>query len=173
MSKRQLEELRKELFNNWVKQLEEIENGVQAQSKASMVDPETIEEISELLRKISHYIQNLNSAFYMALQSQEEFYQNYNSVYSLIETLKNTIRDIGNQEPDSPLLEEYQKKIDENKDLLEVLTWVKEILGLPRSKKRIKAWKKADRGVINKPFYPFLHLQKMVIETKDYIEENL
>lgn len=173
MAKKKIKELSKELFEYWVKEFEEVETDLQNKLRNSMVDPEVTQESLDLLRGISRYIQNLNSSLQMALEDRHQFYRTHDSALFLDKTFRENIEKIKEQEPDSDLIETYGKKLEDNRPLLEILTWVKLSLELPRSKKRYKAWKKVDRGIINKPFYPFLCLQKMLQTAKEYIQENL
>lgn len=173
MAKKHLLKLQKELFDLYGKEVEEIEKKVNRVTKAEMIDPEIIEDISFMIRDISKDIQNLNSGLFLASRVPSEFMAGYNSLKNLIKTLRETGIKIKEQEPDNPIIKEYEKAIAKNLPLLSIYESIKEVKDYPKSKKREKKWIRKGWYDPDKPFYPFRNLWEELKAIHSYIEENL
>lgn len=173
MSKKLIDGLRKELFDIHVKRFEELEAIVQRETKAGMVDPETVERATFLLRKTSGSLQDLNKALYSASNSIEDFYKVFNSQKLLVDSILDTLNKIKEQESSSELISVYENEYNKMYPIYELLSWVKDFLGLPRSKKRQKVWRRKNLGRINQEFLPIKNIEKELDSLETFIREEI
>lgn len=173
MAKKHLLKLQEFLYGSLAKELRDMEIEINESAKAGMIDPEVIEEAISILRNIDFEIQNLGSGLNMASNYSNDFLVGYNSISNVVKGLYNTLDLVVKQEPDNPVIKEYEKSLAKNLPILTLYKNIKEVKDIPKSKKNQKKW--ANRGwyIPDKPFWPFKGIWENLKVLRSFIDENL
>jgi hypothetical protein len=173
MAKKHLLELQETLYNSLAKELRDLEIEINESAKVGMIDPEDVETAVSMLRSIDLEIQNLGSGLKMASDYPNDFAVGYNSINNMVKGIYSTIDLVLKQEPDNPIVKEYQKSLERNLPILTLYKNIKEVKDIPKSKKNQKKW--ANRGwyLPDKPFWPFKAIWENLEVLRSFIDENL
>ena len=173
MAKKDIIKLRRELTSSYIPKFEEFEYSIHQISKVSMVDPDDMEEAVRLLRVISNYISNVNSALFVAENQINEFYQVLGSQVLLKKGLKEACEGIREHDPDSDLLEGYMKKELEVSETVNILVCTKKLLCLPNSKKKRAKLEGRKPGSTKVEYTPFKELDSKMENLDKFIKSDL
>lgn len=157
--------LKDEIFPSVFKLSENFQN----ETKNSCYLPEVIEEFLGLLHEIDSYVGLLSKALFSALHSVKDFKAIYKSQKLLISELKRVLVRIKDEEPDSALISQYSDALEKNLLKFKLLDEIRVKLNYPRSKKRLKIWKK--KGWLNENFEPFNHIESLKNNFNSKLEE--
>ena len=173
MAKKHLLKLKNTLYENLGKELESMEMEINKSTKSGMIDPEVIEEAVSMLRNISLEIQNLGSGLTMASSYPNDFITGYNSIKNMVRVLYNTIDQVRAQEPNNPVIKEYEKSLARDLPILTLYNCIKEVRDIPKSKKKEKKWVRKGWYNPEKPFGPFKNIWESLKVLRSFLDENL
>lgn len=172
MAKKHLLRLKNGLYENLVKDIEELEKEISFKTRETMVDPESVEEAVSMLREVCTEIQNIGSCVTSAISYPNEFLMGHSSINNMVKVLYDTIDKVREQEPESPLIAEYEKSLLKNLNLCHLYNEVKRFRDFPSSKKKFNSW--VRRGWINPGYFtPVKFVWESIKTLRSFIDEEL
>ena len=169
MSKRDLITLRKELEDNYIPQVKQLEVEISTLTQTSAISPDDLEPLLSSFKKLDSYVNYLRDVIISGIVSKNHFTTIYLSTKSLIKGFWRVIDSLNREDSENPLLKVYQEKLG-----LQLPNWLfmQEIAkwyNYPYSHKNHKRWVK--KGWIAKTFEPFNEITVRVNKVKEELEE--
>lgn len=169
MSKRDLITLRKELEDNYIPQVKQLEVEISTLTRTLAISPDDLEPLLNSFKKLDSYVNYLRDVIVSGIVSKSHFITIYLSTRSLIKGFWKVIDSLNQEDSENPLLKVYQDKLS-----LQLPNWLfmQEInrwYNYPYSHKNYKRWVK--RGWIVKTFEPFNEITVRLNKVKEELRE--
>lgn len=162
MSKKHVLSEKRYLQKEVSKSINELNKEISHVTKEYMLDPDTLESISKKASEIGNLYSNILSTLTLAQLNQNTLRKACQGTKNLIKGLKNTIEKYKEHDPFDSCIGIFERKLIEQGPILELYQWTLDLMWLPQSKRRQKAWKSRDIGIINKPFLPTSRLEGLI-----------
>ena len=158
MAKRHLQEFSKHLSDTLYNKFEEINLEIGSALRTTMIDPGLVGELKYRAASIQEHLYSTSALLAKAAEDSKGFEDMGRHQEAMIAKLKETKAMVEKQEPDSPLLQQYQNMIESQQKPLADYYSVNSLRVIPNSKKKVKAYK----GLVYtyKDFPPFVELGK-------------
>lgn len=169
MANRHVKELSQKV-KNYFEELNNLDSLAVKISSTKMVDPEDWAELTTEIRNLALYLSNVNSVLAMALDPID-FQQALSSRRNLVRSFLKVIERVKVEQPDSELLSDYYKVIEDHKDTLFLLEQTNRFRCFPKAKKKFNRLERA--GLIDKSYTPFGRIEVTLLKIKNTLESEV